>query len=198
MKSLFPEVRAAVAEVIDPTTLRWISFSHFEPDECGSLNEWLETAPSAQTVCTEVGAAVFVGDYAIRPPRALLENEVLETGKYRFRLYPTRHLPHGWDAGMMFEETNKTLFCSDLFHQIGDVEPIIESSVVERFRQAVLAYQSTPLMDYMPYTPKTDLHIQKLASLNPKICATMHGSMFIGDGARALKELGVVMKEVFG
>lgn len=64
MKSLFPEVRAAVAEVIDPTTLRWISFSHFEPDECGSLNEWLETAPSAQTVCTEVGAAVFVGDYA--------------------------------------------------------------------------------------------------------------------------------------
>src|SRR5262249_3190293 len=40
MKALFPAVREAVAKVLDPSTIRWVSFSHFEADECGALNEW--------------------------------------------------------------------------------------------------------------------------------------------------------------
>ena len=198
MKQLFPAVREAVAKIIDPATLRWISFSHFEPDECGSLNEWLQLAPRAQAVCSEVGAMVFVNDGASRPARGLTRHDLIETGKYRFRLYPTPHLPHGWDAAILFEETNRTLLCSDLLHHGGDVEPCTESDVVGRCRHAMQTMQATPLTDYMPWTPKTESRLAELAALAPRTCATMHGSAFRGDGARALRELGSVMREVLG
>ena len=198
MKQLFPTVREAVAKIIDPATLRWISFSHFEPDECGSLNDWLTLAPRAQAVCSEVGAMVFVNDGALRPALGVTKDALIETGKYRFRLYPTPHLPHGWDAAILFEETNRTLLCSDLLHHAGDVEPCTESDVIGRTRHAMQTMQATPLLDYMPWTPKTESRLQELAALAPRTCATMHGSAFRGDGARALRELASVMREVLG
>ncbi|HKY44597.1 MAG TPA: hypothetical protein VJM50_16020, partial [Pyrinomonadaceae bacterium] len=123
MKALFPVVREAVGTVIDPSTLRWISFSHFEADECGSLNEWLQIAPRAEPVCSMVGALVSVNDFAIRPAKGMNDGEVFNTGQYRFRFVQTPHVPHCWEAGQLFEETKGTLLCSDLFHQGGDVEP---------------------------------------------------------------------------
>jgi flavorubredoxin len=198
MKQMFPAVREAVAKIIDPKTLRWISFSHFEPDECGSLNDWLALASRAEAVCTEVGAMVFVNDSALRPARGITREMPIETGKYKFRLYPTPHLPHGWDAGILFEETNRTLLCSDLLHHAGDVEPCTESDVIGRTRHAMQSMQATPLFDYMPYTPKTESRLQALAALAPRTCATMHGSAFRGDGARALRDLASVMREVLG
>jgi flavorubredoxin len=199
MKQMFPVVREAVARIVDPGAIRWVGFSHFEPDECGSLNEWLETATGAQGLCSKVGAMVFVNDGAIRPARGVDRDDVIETGKYRFRFYPTPHLPHGWDAGMLFEETRRTLLCSDLFGHAGDTEPCTESDLVGRFKASLEAYQRIPpLMDYMPWTPKTERRIEELAALRPKTCATMHGSAFVGDGAKALLDLGAVMKEVLG
>lgn len=198
MRSLFPEVREAVATLIDPARLRWIGGSHFEPDECGSLNEWLAGAPQAEAVTSEVGAGVFLGDFASRPPRALPDDAVLSTGKRRFRLRHTPHFPHGWDAMMLFEETTGVLFCSDLLHQIGDVEAATEASVIDRFRNALVAYQKTPLANYMPYTPNTEPYAAQLAALRPRVCATMHGSAYRGDGARVLREMAAVIKEVFG
>ena len=198
MRRLFPEVRAAVAKIVDPASLRWVSFSHFEPDECGALNEWLELAPSAEAFCTEVGAMVFVNDAALRPARGVGRDQLIETGKYRFRLYPTPHLPHGWDAGVLFEETNRTLLCSDLFHHSGDVEPFTESDVVGRSRHAMQGMQASPLMDYMPWTPKSKARLRELAALAPRACATMHGSAFRGNGAQALLDLAAVMEEVLG
>lgn len=198
MKQMFPAVREAVAKVIDPATLRWISFSHFEPDECGSLNEWLTLAPQAEAVCTKVGAMVFVNDAAIRPARGVDKDEVIDTGKNKFRLYPTPHLPHGWDAGILFEETNRTLLCSDLFHHTGDVEACTESDVIGRAQHATQAMQKGPLMDYMPWTPKSEARLRELAALSPRTCATMHGSAFRGDGARALVDLAGVLKDVLG
>src|ERR1041385_5114637 len=67
MRRTFPEVRDAVATLIDPAALRWISWSHFEVDECGALNEWLAVAPHAQAICSQVGAAVNIQDFADRP-----------------------------------------------------------------------------------------------------------------------------------
>jgi len=198
MKQMFPAVREAVAKIIDPKTLRWISFSHFEPDECGSLNDWLALASRAEAVCTEVGAMVFVNDSALRPARGITREMPIETGKYKFRLYPTPHLPHGWDAGILFEETNRTLLCSDLLHHAGDVEPCTESDVIGRTRHAMQSMQATALFDYMPYTPKTESRLQELAALAPRTCATMHGSAFRGAGARALRELASVIREVLG
>lgn len=197
-KSWFPEVRDGVASVIDPSRIRWVGFSHFESDECGSLNQWLEIAPNAQPVCSDLGAAVSLNDFSMRPPRGMAEGDVLTTGKRRFRLCRTPHLPHGWDAALLFEETSKTLLCSDLFHQIGKVEPLSKSDVVGRSRDAMKEYQAGILADYAPYTHYTDQIFQKLAALKPRTLAIMHGSSFEGDGERALRDLGQVFKEIFG
>ena len=198
MKVLFPVVRESVAKVMDPSRIRWIGFSHFEADECGSLNEWLQVAPDAKAVCSIVGAQVSVNDFAIRPAKEMMDNEVLSTGKYRFRFLQTPHVPHCWEAGLLFEETQGTLLCSDLFHQGGDVEPLTESDVIERARKTLVDYQAGPLANYMPYTKHTDSVMQRLAALKPRTIVPMHGSAYVGDGERALRELAVVMREVLG
>src|SRR5215471_19278284 len=106
LKAMFPLVHEAVATLINPAQLRWIGFSHFESDECGALNRWLEAAPMAEPTCSLTGALVSVNDFAAKPARGLSQDDVLSTGKYRFRFCQTPHLPHGWDAGVLFEETN--------------------------------------------------------------------------------------------
>jgi len=196
MRAIFPLVREAVAQLIDPATLRHISFSHFEADECGSLNEWLEIAPNAQAVCSFVGAEVSVNDFASRPARGIMDGDTFSTGKYNFRFLHTPHLPHCWEAGLLFEETNRTLFSSDLFHQLGDVDPLTSDSVIDRVRNTFLEYDGGPFAGYMPYTRQTERNMNKLIDLNPATIAAMHGSSFSGDGSQALLEFGEVMKEV--
>lgn len=198
MRALFPAVREAVSTIIDPATLRWIGFSHFEADECGSLNEWLQIAPDAQAVCSMVGAMVSVNDFALRPAKGMIDGEVLNTGQHRFRFVQTPHVPHCWEAGLLFEETKGTLLCSDLFHQGGNVEPSTESDVIDRARKTLVDYQASPLANYMPYTKHTDGILQGLAALNPQTIVPMHGSTYVGDGARAIRDLAVVMREVLG
>lgn len=199
MRGLFPTMREAVAKVIEPASLRWISFSHFEADECGALNEWLAAAPHAQAVVSPLSVLLNVNDFASREGRQLPKDETLETGKYRFRYVPTPHLPHGWDAGVMFEETQRTLLCSDLLHQEGDLEPVTEADVLSRVRDTLVSYQGNELLaDYMPYTPRTGVLLDSLAALQPRTLATMHGSVYRGDGARVLRDVAGIMKEVLG
>ena len=196
MRGMFPLVREALAKVIDPATLRWISWSHFEVDECGALNEWLAVAPNATPVVGVIGAMVNVGDFSNRPPRALAPEERLETGRHRFQFVPTPHLPHGWDAGVLFEETDRVLLCSDLFHQLGDVEAVTTSDITGRYRHAVETYQQSPvLMDYVPYTDNTSRQLAKLAALQPRTLAAMHGSTFVGDGASALLASDQILRQ---
>ena len=145
-----------------------------------------------------IGAIVSVGGFASRPAHQLYDGEVLTTGKYRFRFCQTPHLPHGWDAGLLFEETQRTLLCSDLLHQEEDVAPLIESDVIERVRRALTNYQAGILANYLPYTPLTGRLMNGLADLHPKTLAAMHGSTFVGDGHRALQDLHTLLREVFG
>lgn len=196
MRVLFPAVREAVETIIDPAKIRWISFSHFEADECGSLNEWLQIAPNAQPVCSMVGALVSINDFAIRPAKGMTDGEVLSTGERRFRYAQTPHVPHCWEAGLLFEETTGTLLCSDLFHQGGDVEPSTAADVIERARKTLIDYQAGPFANYMPYTKHTDGIMQGLAALKPRTLAPMHGSAYQGDGERAIRDLAAVMREV--
>ncbi len=197
-KAMFPQLREAVSTIIKPSEIRWIGFSHFESDECGALNQWLEVAPFAQAVCSVVGALVSVNDFAIRTAKGMADGEVLATGKYRFRFCSTVHLPHGWDAGVMLEEKNKTLLCSDLFTHFGDVESLTDSDVVERARKSLLEMQASPFAYYMPYTPQTHKILSRLAQLEPKTLATMHGSSFTGNCKQALLDLDLVIKETLG
>ncbi len=197
LRAMFPALREAVAKLIDPAKLRHIAWSHFESDECGGLNQWLDQAPQAQPVCTLIGKLVSVDDFSIRPARGMAPNDILTTGKYRFRFYTSPHIPHGWDAGVLFEETRKTLFCSDLFHHFGNGEPVTGSDLIEPTRQAMRQLQQGPLAGYMPYTCRTEGVLRSLAGLNPETLAVMHGSSFRGPCARLLDELAGVFKDEF-
>jgi len=195
MKKMFAVTREAVASLIEPAKLRWIGFSHFESDECGALNELLNIAPNAQAVCSFVGAMVTVNDFADRPARALADNEVLAIGSHRLKFLATPHLPHGWDAGLFFEERDKTLLCSDLFFHPGDPEPLTESDVVGRASMSITESMAGPLANDMPYTPYTDATLRRFADLEPRTLALMHGTSFRGDGRRAILDLAGVIQE---
>jgi len=196
-KGMFPELKETVTKLLDPAKIRWISFSHFESDECGALNHWLEIAPKAEAACSIVGALVSVNDFATRPARGLAQGEVITTGKKRFRFCSTAHMPHGWDAGVLFEETQRTLFCSDLFFHTGDVEPLTEADIVVRSREALMTMENGPLAGSVPYTPLTDSIFESLAALKPNTLATMHGSSYVGDGAKACRSMAAVLREMF-
>lgn len=198
LRGMFPVLREEISRLIDPSKVRHIGFSHFESDECGALNQWLEIAPAAQPVCGLVGAMVSVNDFSIRPARALTRDDVLATGRYRFRFLPTPHVPHGWDAGVLFEENERTLFCSDLFHQWGHHEPATRNDIMERCRDALLEAEAGPFANYVPYTHHTGRVLEQLAERQPNTLAVMHGSSYYGDGARALRDLATVMREVLG
>jgi flavorubredoxin len=198
MKAMFPPVREAIAKVIDPAALRWIAFSHFESDECGALNEFLSIAPDAQPLCSFMGAMVSVNDFAQRPARGLQDDEVLTTGAHRFRLIRTPHLPLNWEASHLFEESTRALFCSDLFHQDGELEPTTsaESELIARARDTLVRYQAGPFSNYLPFTAMTLNQLARLAALKPAVLAAMHGSTFQGNGEHALDELSKVFREV--
>jgi flavorubredoxin len=197
LKGMFPALRDAVASLIDPAQLRYVAWSHFESDECGALNDWLQMAPKAEPVCTLVGKLVSVDDFSIRPARGMTASDVLSTGKYCYRFCPSPHIPHGWDAGVLFEETQKTLFCSDLFHHFGDVAPLTSSDLIGATRQGMQKMQNGPLASYMPYTRATEGVLRSLAELKPETLAVMHGSSYRGQGEHLLTELAGVIKENF-
>lgn len=198
LRSMFPALREAVASLIDPATLRYIAWSHFESDECGALNDWLQLAPQAEPVCTLVGKLVSVDDFSLRPARGMTPGDVLETGKYRYRFHASPHIPHGWDAGVLFEETRKTLFCSDLFHHFGNPEALTESDLIGRTQEAMQRLNAGPLSGYMPYTRQTEGVLRGLADLKPETLAVMHGSSYIGQSDKLLTDLAGVIAESFG
>lgn len=183
-RRLFPLVRAAVAKVVSPEKLRYVAFSHWEADESGALNEWLDTAKSAEVVCGRVAAMVTVSDATDRAVRALADGELLTLGKRSVKWFDAPHVPHAWDCGFLGEITTRTLLCGDLFTQSGSTNPpVTESDIVgpsEAMRSA---------MDYFAHSPETRATIERLAAFEPRVLACMHGSAYRGDGAARLREL---------
>ena len=195
LRGFFPNIIDAASRVLDPATIRWIGFSHFESDECGSLNDWLAQAPHAEPVCSFVGARTSVGDFSDRPPRVLGADETLETGSHKYRLIETKHLPHCWDASMMFDEAGRTLFCSDLFGHGGDVAPLIHDGLIDLTTEYNKAQQQGPMSRSVPITAETRPILEGLADLAPTTLACMHGSSFSGDGGMALRDLADLFDE---
>ena len=197
LKGMFADLHEAIQTLIDPKDLGYVAWSHFESDEIGGLNNWLEIAPQAQPVCTFVGKVVSVDDFSLRPALGMTPDQHLSTGRFRFRFYATPHLPHGWDAGMMFEESQKTLFCSDLFTQFGDVSPLSSDDFTDATVAAMRQMQQSPLASYMTYNLNTRSMLSVLAQLQPKTLATMHGSSYSGDGESMIENLSAAMKAIF-
>lgn len=188
-RGLFPLVSAAVAKLMPLERLRWISFGHVEADECGSMNRWLAAAPRAQVVHGAIACMVSLNDLADRAPRALADGEVLDLGGKRVRWFDTPHVPHGWEAGVMFEESAGTLLCGDLFTHIGNGEALTHGDIVGPAAAAEEAFRATAL------TVATAPTIRKLAALKPGTLALMHGSSFAGDGGAALSALAGFYEE---
>jgi flavorubredoxin len=180
---LFPEIAEATERIMPLERLRWISFGHFESDECGSMNRWLAAAEEATLVIGQVTAQVSVADLANRTPREWADDEVIDIGGKRIRRIDTPHVLHGWDAGLLFDETTETLLCGDLFTHTGGGPPVRDDDVIERAFAAEDLFKSSAL------TPFTAPTIRKLAALAPSTLAIMHGSAFTGDCQEALMAL---------
>jgi flavorubredoxin len=184
LRRTFPRVRDALARIIPPERLSWIAFGHYEADECGAMNEWLAVAPRAQVAHGRTGCLVSLNDMADRAPRILADGEVIALGGgRRVRYIDTPHVPHGWDAGVMLEESSGTLLCGDLFTQLGDGPALTEGDVVGP------AIEAENLFRYSSLSPGMGATIRRLAGLSPRTLALMHGPSFAGDGAAALRAL---------
>lgn len=185
LRQLFPAVSEAIATVIPLESLAYVGVSHLEADEAGALNHFLEAAPNAVPVCSQVGAMVSLGDMADREPRPLGDGDTLDLGNRRLRWLDAPHMPHGWDCGYLFDERSRTLLCGDLFTQPGTAdEPLVASDILGPSEQMRAG------MDYFSHTVHTRALIDKLAATEPTTLACMHGSAWHGDGARLLRALG--------
>jgi flavorubredoxin len=184
LRKMFPLIRDAVSRLIPPERLRWVAFGHYEADECGAMNEWLAVAPHAEVAHGQTGCLVSLNDMAARPPRVLQDGETIDLGQgKRVRYIDTPHVPHGWEAGVLFEESTKTLLCGDLFTQLGDGPSLTQGDVVGP------AIAAEDLFKYSSLSPGMGTTIRSLASTSPRTLALMHGPSFSGDGAAALRAL---------
>lgn len=184
LRKMFPLNRDALSRIIAPERLRWIAYGHFEADECGAMNEWLAAAPQAQAAHGQTGVMVSLNDFADRAPRILKDGETIDLGGgKRVRFIDTPHTPHGWDAGVLYEESTRTLLCGDLFTQLGDGPALTDGDVVGP------AIAAEDLFKYSALNPNMGATIRSLASLAPRTLALMHGPSFSGDGGAALRAL---------
>ena len=180
LRKMFPHIRDAVSRLIPPERLRWVAFGHYEADDCGAMNEWLAVAPQAQVAHGQTGCLVSLNDMADRAPRILQDGETIDLGGKRVRYIDTPHVPHGWEAGVLFEESTKTLLCGDLFTQLGDGAALTNSDIVA---PAIVAED---IYSYSSLHPTMGGTIRQLAALSPRTLGLMHGPSFDGDGSAAL------------
>jgi len=183
LRNLFPAVSAALSTVVPMERLRWVSFGHWEADESGAMNLWLDAAPDAEVAVGTIGTMLSGNDQADRPPRSLADGEVLDLGGKRVRWVDTPHVPHGWDAGLLYEETTGTLLCGDLFTHAGDTPALTEDDIVGPAAALEDMVHATCL------TPTTAGTIRRLADLSPATLGLMHGASYSGDCAGALRAL---------
>jgi len=182
-RRMFPLIRAALARLVPPQKLRWITFGHYEADECGAMNEWLGIAPHAEIAHGRVACDVSLNDTADRPPRTLADGETIDLGGKRVRYLDTPHVPHGWEAGLLYEETTGTLLCGDLFTHLGNGPALTDADIVGP------ASATEDIFNASCLHPTTGATLRRLATLAPRTLAVMHGSSFAGDGAAALTAL---------
>lgn len=182
-RAMFPLVAEAMATIIPVESLRWISFGHVEADECGSMNMWLAAAPSSQVAYNGLGVAVSLNDLCDRPPRALADGEVLDLGDKRVRLITTPHVPHGWEAQVLYEETTGTLLSGDLFTHGGNGPAVITDDIVGPAMALEEAMRPSTL------APHTGAILRRLGDLEPTTVAVMHGSSFAGNTRQAFYDL---------
>jgi flavorubredoxin len=180
---LFGDTLDAVKRVIDPAKLRYIVVPHWEGDECGALNRFLEVAPHAQPVCSPIGAASTT-DFAIRAPQVVEEGQVLDLGQHKLRFLITPYV-HTWDSLLAYEESTGTMFTSDVFMQPGAGPATIDRDLTDKM---LASYR---LVGIFPSRQHLNAALDKIEPLHPRTLACHHGSVITGkisEYIRALRE----------
>jgi len=185
----FPMLKEAIAAVMPPERLRYVGYSHYEPDESGAVDQFLAIATGARPVCSDIGAMISMGGAFNAPSFGLADGQLLDLGSRRMKWIATPHVPHGWDCGILFDESTGTLLCGDLFTQGGSTPPpVTEKDILgpsELFRKP---------MDYFAHSTRSSVILEKLAALKPQLLACQHGSSYRGDGAALLRELSRILE----
>ena len=182
-RAMFPAVSAAISSVMPIDRLRWIMFGHLEADECGAMNLFLEAAPDAQVAHTAIGCMVSIDDLADRPPVPLAPHGSIDIGGRLIRSIDTPHVPHGWDAHVLYEEHTGTLFCGDLLTQVGNGPALTGDDIL------AAAVEAEDMFGASCFTPQSAPTIRGLAALDPSTLAIMHGASYNGDASKALLAL---------
>jgi flavorubredoxin len=147
------------------------------------MNQFLAAAPNAQVVGSHLANILSLFDLCDRPPHSMGHGDVLDLGGKRVRMLDTPHVPHGWDAHLLFEEATQTLLCGDLFTALGQWPATSDGDIVGPAVAAEDLFSATCL------TPTTAPTIRMLADLGANTLGLMHGPAFTGDCAAALHAL---------
>lgn len=179
---MFAAVRSRIAEVLDPASLCYIVVPHFEGDECGSLNSFLRLAPQARPICSQICAMISLVDYSVVEPMTVQDHEVIELGKRRLRFLMVPHC-HDWGSLVVYEESAKLLFSSDLFIQTGRGEAVIAADLSQNMLAVYRQY--TPIAPGKFLLQATD----KIAALELEMLLPMHSSAIAKNCAPYLQAL---------
>ncbi|MBI2372114.1 MAG: MBL fold metallo-hydrolase [Deltaproteobacteria bacterium] len=181
-RGMFDLVYGAVRRLIEPARLRYLVIPHFEMDECGSLNQFLAIAPRAEPVCSPLGGIVTVRDFSERPPRVVGNGEKLPLGRKELRFVLTPWV-HFWDSMLVYDETDRTLFTSDLFMQPGDHEPMTGED------RAAEIIEFCRFSGLLPSQKHLEAALARIEPLAVDTLACHHGSVLNGDPRRYYRAL---------
>lgn len=185
---MYKKVEEKVKEVIPLERLTNVAFLHFESDEWGGMEFF--KAPKARLVCSDLSSKLnLTGWYNLPADHvSFWDNETLSTGRRKFRFIMTPHVHH-WDSMMVFEETTRSLFPSDLFIQPGDNKPVISEDLSESM---IKLYHAVGIFASEQPVRQT---VKRLAGLKPEMVYPMHGSCF--DSSSFAKYSDALMNNSF-
>lgn len=183
-RQMYPLVAEAIGKIIPLESVRWITFGHVESDECGAMNLFLAAAPESAVAFNPLGCDVSLNDLSDRPPEVWHDADPRDVGGHLVSIHTTPHVPHGWEAQVLFDDTTKTLFCGDLLSQIGDGPAIVHDGDI-----VAAALAAEEMFGATAQTPNTAPTIRRLADLEPRTLAIMHGPSYAGDCVQALHDL---------
>src|SRR3954453_20182848 len=175
MHGLYEGVREGVAEVLDPGKLEYVVLLHFEADENGGMDRFLEGAPNSTLACSALSAILNLSgwNYSGRV-EGHMEGEVIDLGRHKLRFLETPHVHH-WDSMMLFDETTKSLFPSDLFIQPGEQPPVVRENLgkemCDLYRGAGIFGGEKPVLHC----------VDRIEKLKPNWVHPMHGGSLSGE-----------------
>jgi flavorubredoxin len=186
MYGMYEAVRDAAAEVVDPGKLGYVILLHFESDECGGMDRFLEGAPRSTLACSELSNALNLSGWNFGGRvEGHVDGDVIDLGRHKLRFLETPHVHH-WDSMMLFDETSRSLFPSDLFIQAGDQPPVVTenlgSEMCGLYREAGIFAHEEPVRRV----------VDRVEALDPDWVHGMHGGSLTREAfphyVRALRE----------